>query len=108
MQKLAVIQISEAGSKIASTLTKQLGASVIHRTDIGKEWKHFDAFVFIGAMGICVRTIAPYIKDKHEDPAVVCVDSMGLNVVSDCSIDRSPRGYHHTEQQCRTMGTGYV
>ena len=41
-----------------------------------------DAFVFIGAMGICVRTIAPYIKDKHEDPAVVCVDSMGLNAIS--------------------------
>ena len=82
MQKLAVIQISEAGSKIASILKKQLGASVIHRTDIGKEWKNFDAFVFIGAMGICVRTIAPYIKDKHEDPAVVCVDSMGLNVIS--------------------------
>ena len=82
MQKLAVIQISEAGSKIASILTKQLGARVIQRTDVGKEWKHFDAFDFIGAMGICVRTIAPYIKDKHEDPAVVCVDSMGLNVVS--------------------------
>ena len=82
MQKVAVIQISEAGSKIASTLTKQLGARVIQRTDVGKEWKHFDAFVFIGAMGICVRTIVPYIKDKHEDPAVVCVDSMGLNVIS--------------------------
>ena len=82
MQKLAIIQISEAGSKIASTLTKQLGARVIQRSDVGKEWKHFDAFVFIGAMGICVRTIVPYIKDKHEDPAVVCADSMGLNVVS--------------------------
>ena len=33
-------------------------------------------------MGICVRTIAPYIKDKHEDPAVVCVDSLGLNAIS--------------------------
>jgi precorrin-4 C11-methyltransferase len=33
-------------------------------------------------MGICVRTIAPYIKDKHEDPAVVCIDSLGQNVVS--------------------------
>lgn len=32
-----------------------------------------------GAIGICVRTIAPYIKDKHEDPAVVCIDSLGLN-----------------------------
>lgn len=55
---------------------------MIERSEVGKQWKKYDAFVFIGAMGICVRTIAPFIKDKHEDPAVVCIDSMGLNVVS--------------------------
>ena len=82
MQKIAIIQISEAGGEIASTLQRQLGARVVQRTDVGKEWKNFDAFVFIGAMGICVRTIAPYIKDKHEDPAVICVDSLGLNAIS--------------------------
>ena len=80
--QIAVIQISEAGNEIALSLQRQLGARIVQRTDVGKEWKNFDAFVFIGAMGICVRTIAPYIKDKHEDPAVVCVDSMGLNVIS--------------------------
>ena len=82
MQKIAIIQISEAGKDIAKTLLRELGAKVISRTDVGKQWKKFDAFVFIGAMGICVRTIAPYIKDKHEDPAVVCVDSMGQNAIS--------------------------
>ena len=82
MQTIAIIQISEAGSEIASTLKRELGAKTIQRTDVGKQWNKFDAFIFIGAMGICVRTIAPYIKDKHEDPAVVCVDSMGLNAIS--------------------------
>ena len=82
MQKIAVILINETGKDIAMTLQRELGAKVISRTDVGKLWKQFDAFVFIGAMGICVRTIAPYIKDKHEDPAVVCVDSMGLNTIS--------------------------
>ena len=82
MQKIAVIQISEAGSEVASTLQRQLGAEVIQRSEVGKRWKSFDAFVFIGAMGICVRTIAPYIKDKHEDPAVVCIDSLGQHVIS--------------------------
>ena len=82
MQTIAIIQISEVGSEIASTLQRELGAKTIQRTDVGKQWKKFDAFIFIGAMGICVRTIAPYIKDKHEDPAVVCVDSMGLNAIS--------------------------
>ena len=82
MQKTAVIQISEAGSDIASLLKRELGAQIIARTDVGNQWKQYDAFVFIGAMGICVRTIAPYINDKHEDPAVVCIDSLGKNVIS--------------------------
>ena len=82
MQKVAIIQISEAGKDIAYTLKRELSAEIINRTEIGKQWSEFDAFVFIGAMGICVRTIAPYIKDKHEDPAVVCVDSIGQNAIS--------------------------
>ena len=80
--KIAIIQISEAGNNIASTIKRELGGSLIQRTEVGKKWRQYDAFIFIGAMGICVRTIAPYIKDKHEDPAVVCVDSLGLNAVS--------------------------
>lgn len=82
MQKIAIIQISEAGSEIASTLERQFNAKIIKRTDVGKQWSKFDAFIFIGAMGICVRTIAPFIKDKHQDPAVVCIDSLGQNVIS--------------------------
>ena len=85
--KIAIIQISEEGKHIARLLLSQVYAQknegeIISRTNVGKRWKDFDAFVFIGAMGICVRTIAPYIKDKHEDPAVVCVDSMGQNAIS--------------------------
>ncbi len=80
--KTAIILISEAGQDIADLLKRELGAQLMKRTDVGKQWKKFDAFIFIGAMGICVRTIAPYVTDKHEDPAVVCVDSLGLNAVS--------------------------
>ena len=82
MQKIAIIQISEAGAHIAVCLQEALDASLIRRDSIATQWKKFDAFVFIGAMGICVRTIAPYVKDKHTDPAVVCIDSMGKNVIS--------------------------
>ena len=82
MQKIAVIQISDAGKDIASMLQRELGAKKISRADVGNEWNKYDAFLFIGAMGICVRTIAPYVRDKHEDPAVVCVDSMGMNAIS--------------------------
>ena len=79
---IAIIQISEAGNEIASTLQRELKAKVIQRSEVGEEWQKQDAFIFIGAMGICVRTIAPFVNDKHEDPAVVCVDSMGINAIS--------------------------
>ena len=84
MQKIAIIQISNEGEDIARCIMHNAQSTIIllPRSDVGKRWNDFDAFVFIGAMGICVRTIAPYIKDKHTDPAVVCVDSMGRNAIS--------------------------
>ena len=44
-------------------------------------WTEFDAVIFIGALGICVRSIAPALKNKYDDPAVVCIDSTGKFVV---------------------------
>ena len=82
-QKIAIVQITEAADDIARQLIHELGAKSISRDAVGQQWKSYDAFIFIGAMGICVRTIAPYIADKHKDPAVVCVDSLGLNVISE-------------------------
>ena len=82
MQKIAIIPISEAGSTIAATLQEELQATIIQRTDVSRQWHQTDAFIFIGAMGICVRTIAPLVKDKHEDPAVICIDSTGRHVIS--------------------------
>ena len=87
MQKIAIIPVSDESKTLAQSLLNLFHApnpqgEVINRSLVGERWKDFDAFVFIGAMGICVRTIAPCVKDKHEDPAVVCVDSLGMNVVS--------------------------
>lgn len=82
MQKIAIIPISDEGRHSAETLQQEFQASVIKRAEVAKRWKDFDAFIFIGAMGICVRTIAPFIEDKHTDPAVICVDSMGNHVIS--------------------------
>ena len=87
MQKIAIVPVGDEGKTLAQSLLNLFHApdtqgEIINRSQVGKRWKDVDAFVFIGAMGICVRTIAPYIKDKHDDPAVVCVDSLGTNVVS--------------------------
>lgn len=81
-RKIAIIQISGAGKEIATTLRNELDAVVIERSKVQTQWSKYDAFVFIGAMGICVRTIAPLVDDKHSDPAVVCIDSLGQNVIS--------------------------
>ena len=82
MSKIAVINISKESEKIARILQIDLNAMPIGRAQVGKNWNNFDVFIFIGAMGICVRTIAPFINDKHNDPAVLCVDGMGKNVIS--------------------------
>ena len=36
-----------------------------------------DLIVFVGAAGIAVRAIAPHVRDKFTDPAVVAVDELG-------------------------------
>lgn len=41
-----------------------------------------DGIVFVGAAGIAVRLIAPYVKDKRTDPAVVVVDELGRFSIS--------------------------
>ena len=80
--RIAIIQISDAGRHVASLIQQESGGQLIERTEAGPSWHDYDAFVFVGAMGICVRTIAPYVEDKHTDPAVVCVDSSGHHVIS--------------------------
>ena len=47
----------------------------------GACFSSMDALVFVGACGIAVREIAPYVKSKKTDPAVVCIDEAGRCVI---------------------------
>lgn len=90
--KIAAIAFTKNGGKIVKMLVKEIGAKgyIIskHHTDglekfdnlsslIKDIFGKYNALVFVGACGIAVRAIAPYIKDKSKDPAVVAVDEKG-------------------------------
>ena len=79
--KLAFLAFTEKGFALAGFLAQTLGGSVMRcgKPDSLSDWtkKHFaeaDGLVFVGAVGIAVRAIAPYIEKKWKDPAVVAVD----------------------------------
>lgn len=78
----AIVTISDDGQALATIVSRELYADIIPLGQVEPQWHDYDAFVFISAMGICVRTIAPLLKDKHSDPAVVCMDTAGKNVIS--------------------------
>lgn len=94
--KTAILLISESSLSLAKILQAEWSDAQIYTTTEASEchriesitsfmeqsFSAFDAFVFIGAMGICVRAIAPHVNDKHIDPAVVCVDSTGRYAIS--------------------------
>ncbi len=47
----------------------------------GELFRSCDALIFVGSCGIAVREIAPHVKDKKTDPAVVVIDELGRFVV---------------------------
>ncbi|MBQ6750667.1 MAG: precorrin-4 C(11)-methyltransferase [Bacteroidaceae bacterium] len=84
MHQIAIIPIGEAGHRTAALLQQHLPTPtrLLCRNQVAAHWHDHDAFVFIGALGICVRTIAPLVEDKHTDPAVVCVDTLCQHAIS--------------------------
>ena len=48
----------------------------------GRQFETADSIIFIGATGIAVRSIAPYVQSKKKDPAVLVVDECGKFVIS--------------------------
>lgn len=53
------------------------------KTWIGRLWGK-KSFLFIGAAGIAVRYIAPWIRDKYTDSAVLVMDEKGDYVIPLC------------------------
>ncbi|NLK65061.1 MAG: cobalt-precorrin 5A hydrolase [Tissierellia bacterium] len=47
-----------------------------------KSFKNAGCIIFVGSAGIAVRAIAPFVRSKKTDPAVICTDEKGINVIS--------------------------
>lgn len=89
MEKIGIAAFTENGKALAEKLEKLLEPEFQvckYEKDL-KQWcaKCFEqskALVFIGACGIAVRTIAPFLKSKTVDPAVLVIDEKGQFVIS--------------------------
>ena len=97
--RLAILAVTHNGALLAERLAGSLEAEVDifakgGRNPIGaKEYEHlgqlvatlfhqYDGLVFILSVGIVVRVIAPHVRDKRYDPAVVVLDEQGSYAIS--------------------------
>lgn len=98
--KTALICFSDAGAMLAQRIAEllYLDKTDIHSiekfalkygftshksvcADMGELFSANDALIFIGACGIAVRDIAPHLKNKMVDPAVLVLDDQGKFVI---------------------------
>lgn len=91
----AIILVTGQSIQMSKAIERELGDTVIYTKNdcdgciaIGsyskfllEHFSEFESIIFIGAMGICVRSIAACIKNKYKDPAVLCIDSVGRYVI---------------------------
>lgn len=100
-ERIAIIAITETGIALGRSLKSLLvadgftecglfssrsakGVEPIESVPafVQRAFGNFDAFIFIGSLGICVRSIAPVLQSKHRDPAVINCDESGRFVQS--------------------------
>lgn len=86
--KLRLLAFTQRGYDLARTLGAELGGEVSRcgRDCTLEEWtaegfRTGEPLIFVGAVGIAVRAIAPFVKSKTSDPAVVAVDEGGTYAI---------------------------
>jgi len=77
------VSVTEAGRALADRLPyKHVHGRVAEV--VPSRWVDVDGFVLFVATGAAVRIVAPLLRDKATDPAVVCVDEAGRFAVALC------------------------
>ena len=89
-QPIYILYFTHAGACLAEAVKSRLEPKTSVTGSFGKgclqAWtqEHFrkgNVLVYIGACGIAVRAIAPFLKGKDTDPAVIVMDEKGQNVI---------------------------
>lgn len=86
----ALIAFTEEGRRLAQKTAAQLDSAEIFLRREGERmaermpeiFSRYEGIVFFCATGIAVRLIAPYLRDKTLDPAVVVCDDTGAFAIS--------------------------
>lgn len=82
-----IITYTEAGLAIARTIAASFDVEIFYKDKnidkiLEERWPSLETIIFISATGIAVRKIAPLIKDKYTDPAVLVIDDKAKHVIS--------------------------
>lgn len=86
--RIAIIAVTEKGKNTAEKIALELeNVDVFFQKRgikelTGELFNKYECIIFVSACGIAVRCIAPFLKSKFEDPAVLVVDDNGNNVIS--------------------------
>ena len=83
---IAITAFTERGRALAARLAADLGGTVRGQDEALAAWtaerfQRCEALIFVGAAGIAVRSIAPHVRSKATDPAVLCLDEGGRWVI---------------------------
>jgi cobalt-precorrin 5A hydrolase/precorrin-3B C17-methyltransferase len=81
---IAIFYLNNKGLKLANEIFQFFPHAKVCKfslDEVKRSWEHSSALLFIMATGIVVRTIAPLIKNKKEDPAVLVIDEEGKHVI---------------------------
>jgi cobalt-precorrin 5A hydrolase len=99
--KMAIVAITRHGIEIARRIKQKMeeaeiyvpakhndgGNDIVWFTEqstelVGKVFKDYDALICIFSLGAVIRMLAPHLRDKKSDPAVLVIDDRANNVIS--------------------------